>query len=141
VGARYFLKRPTFPLKDVVANLEFEMIGRADPKVKPDELWLTGWERTDLGPLLAAHGAQLVGDPHPEQGFFMRSDNFALAKDGIVAQTVSSYGLHTDYHQPTDTLDKIDWQHLDSAIGSMIAPVSWLANSSFTPHWKPGQQP
>ncbi len=141
VGARYFLKRPTFPLKDVVANLEFEMIGRADPKVKANELWLTGWERTNLGPELAAHGAQLVGDPHPEQNFFQRSDNFALARDGIVAQTVSSYGLHTDYHQPTDTLDKIDWAHLDSAIGSMIAPVSWLANSSFTPNWRVGQQP
>jgi aminopeptidase YwaD len=141
VGARYFLKRPTFNLHDVIANLEFEMIGRADPKVKRDELWLTGWERSDLGPTLAAHGAQLVGDPHPEQNFFARSDNFALAKDGIVAQTVSSFGLHADYHQPTDTPEKIDWQHLDSAIGSMIAPVTWLANSDFIPKWSAAGKP
>lgn len=141
IGSRYFLQHPTFPLNDIVANLNFEMIGRADPKVKPNELWLTGWERTNLGPELAAHGAQLVGDPHPDQGFFQRSDNFALAKKGIVAQSVSSYGLHTDYHQPTDTVDKIDWTHLDSAIGSMIAPVSWLANSSFTPAWNAGGKP
>ncbi len=140
-GARYFLKHPTFDLHHIVANLEFEMIGRADPKVKPEQLWLTGWESTDLGPELAKHGAQLVGDPHPQQNFFTRSDNYALARDGIVAQTVSSYGLHKDYHQPTDTLDRIDWQHLDSAIGSMIAPVHWLANSSFTPEWKQGQRP
>ncbi len=141
VGARYFLKHSTFPLTHIVANLNFEMIGRADAKVKPNELWLTGWERTNLGPELAAHGAQLVGDPHPDQGFFARSDNFALARDGIIAQTVSSYGLHTDYHQPTDTVDKIDWEHLDSAIGSMIGPVSWLANSNFTPQWNPGGKP
>ncbi len=141
VGSRYFLKHSTFPLQDIVANLNFEMIGRADPKVKPNELWLTGWERTNLGPVLAAHGAQLVGDPHPDQGFFARSDNFALARDGIIAQSVSSYGLHNDYHQPTDTVDKIDWQHLDSAIGSMIGPVSWLANSDFTPQWSPGGKP
>ena len=50
VGARYFLQKPTFPLKDIIANLEFEMIGRPDPKVKPDQLWLTGWDRTNLGP-------------------------------------------------------------------------------------------
>ena len=81
VGARYFLKHPTFELKNMVANLEFEMIARPDPKVQPNQLWLTGWERTDLGPALAAHGAQLVGDPHPDQSFFMRSDNYALAKD------------------------------------------------------------
>jgi aminopeptidase YwaD len=141
LGSKYFLKHPTFQLSEIVANLEFEMIGRADPKVKPDQLWLTGWERTDLGPSLAAHGALLTGDPHPEEGFFMRSDNFALAKDGIVAQTVSSYGLHKDYHQPTDTLAKVDWQHLDSAIGSMIAPINWLANSDFTPKWSEGQKP
>ena len=93
VGARYFLQKPTFPLKDIVANLEFEMIGRPDPKVKPDELWLTGWERTNLGPELAQHGAKVVGDPHPSEKFFTRSDNYALAKQGIIAQTVSSFGL------------------------------------------------
>jgi len=71
----------------------------------------------------------------------MRSDNFALAKDGIIAQTVSSYGLHKDYHQPTDTVEKIDWQHLDNAIASMIALVAWLANSDFTPKWNAGQKP
>ena len=141
LGSRYFLEQPPFPLHDIVANVNFEMIGRADAKVKPNELWLTGWERTNLGPELAAHGAQLVGDPHPEENFFMRSDNYALAKDGIVAQTVSSYGLHKDYHQPTDTLDKVDWLHLDSAIGSMIAPISWLANSDFAPQWNQGQRP
>jgi len=141
VGVRYFLKHPTFDLQNVVANLEFEMIGRPDPKLQRDQLWLTGWERTDLGPELAAHGAKLVADPHPEGNFFTRSDNYALAEDGIVAQTISSFGLHKDYHQPTDTLARIDWQHLDRAIASMIGPVTWLANTDFTPKWKEGKEP
>ncbi|HZD33376.1 MAG TPA: M28 family peptidase [Candidatus Angelobacter sp.] len=141
VGASYFLKNPTFPLKDIVANLEFEMIGRSDPKVMPSQIWLTGWERTNLGPKLAQHGANLVGDPHPSEKFFTRSDNYALAQKGIVAQTVSSYGMHPDYHQPTDTVNKINFQHMDSAIASMIVPVTWLANSDFTPEWLPGKQP
>ena len=141
VGARYFLQKPTFPLKNIVANLEFEMIGRPDPKLKPDELWLTGWDRTDLGPELAQHGAKLVGDPHPGERFFTRSDNYALAKQGIIAQTVSSYGLHSDYHQPTDTVDKIDFQHMDRAIASMIGPVTWLANTDFKPEWVEGKKP
>ena len=38
------------------------MIGRADDKVKADTVWLTGWERSNLGPMLAAHGANLVSD-------------------------------------------------------------------------------
>lgn len=141
VGATYFLQNPTFPLKNVVANLEFEMIGRPDPKVKSDELWLTGWERTNLGPELAQHGAKLVGDPHPSERFFTRSDNYALAQKGIVAQTVSSYGLHKDLHQTTDTVDKINFQHMDQAIASMIGPVTWLANTEFKPDWVEGQKP
>ncbi len=141
VGARYFLQNPTFPLTDVIANLEFEMIGRPDPKLKQNELWLTGWDRTNLGPALAQHGAKLVGDPHPAEKFFSRSDNYALAKDGIVAQTVSSYGLHADYHQPTDTVANIDFRHMDQAIASMIGPVQWLANSGFKPEWAEGKKP
>ena len=141
VGATYFLKNPTFPVKNLVANLEFEMIGRADPKVKPDQLWLTGWERTNLGPELAQHGAKLVGDPHPSEKFFTRSDNYALAKQGIIAQTVSSYGLHSDLHQPTDTVARINFQHMDQAIASMIGPVTWLANSDFKPEWVEGKKP
>jgi hypothetical protein len=141
VGLRYFLRNPTFALKDIVANIEFEMIARPDPNLERDQLWLTGWERTDLGPKLAAHGAKLVGDPHPEQNFFSRSDNYALAKQGIIAQTVSSYGLHKDYHHPTDTTARVDWHHLDGAIGSMIGPITWLANSDFVPKWNEGKRP
>lgn len=141
VGAQYFLQNPTFTLKDIAANLEFEMIGRPDPKVKPDQLWLTGWDRTNLGPELAQHGAKLVADPHPAEKFFQRSDNYELAKEGIVAQTVSSFGLHKDYHQPTDTIAKIDFQHMDQAIASMIGPVTWLANTDFKPEWVEGKRP
>lgn len=141
MGAQYFLENPTFTLKDIAANLEFEMIGRPDPKVKPDQLWLTGWDRTNLGPELAQHGAKLVADPHPAEKFFQRSDNYELAKEGIVAQTVSSFGLHKDYHQPTDTIAKIDFQHMDQAIASMIGPVTWLANTDFKPEWVEGKRP
>jgi len=140
-GNRYFLQHPPVPLDSIVANLEFEMLGRPDASVPPHTLWLTGWERSDLGPWLARHGARLVGDPHPKENFFRRSDNYALARKGIVAQTVSSFGLHTDYHQPSDDLAHLDLAHMADAIGSMIRPVRWLANSSFKPRWKPGGRP
>ncbi|MGA6986384.1 MAG: M28 family peptidase [Terriglobales bacterium] len=141
LGSTYFREHPPLPLKEIAANLEFEMIGRPDPKVKADSLWLTGWERSNLGPTLAAHGANLVGDPHPEQNFFARSDNYVLAKKGVVAQTVSSYGMHADYHRPSDDIEHLDFDHMDAAIGSMLGPVEWLVNSDFTPTWNPGGKP
>jgi len=141
LGSTYFRAHPPTPLKDIAAYLEFEMIGRADPSVAAGTLWLTGWERSDLGPELAAHGAKLVGDPHPDQQFFERSDNYVFAKAGVVAQTVSSYGLHKDYHQPSDDIAHIDFRHMDDAIDSLLQPVMWLANSDFVPHWNAGKEP
>jgi hypothetical protein len=56
-GAGYFLEHPPVPLDRIVANLEFEMIGRPDAAVPPHTLWLTGYQRSDLGPRLAQRGA------------------------------------------------------------------------------------
>jgi Zn-dependent M28 family amino/carboxypeptidase len=138
LGNAGFLAHPPVPLASIVANLEFEMIGRPDPAVPGDALWLTGYERSNLGPELAKHGAHLLPDPHPSENFFQRSDNIALARRGIIAQTVSSYGLHKDYHRPSDDLAKIVFNHLDSAIASMVDPIRWLAGTTWRPACNPG---
>jgi Zn-dependent M28 family amino/carboxypeptidase len=140
-GAQHFLSHPPAPLERFAANLEFEMIGRPDPKVAPGTLWLTGYERSNLGAELAAHGARLVADPHPEQNFFQRSDNYALARRGVVAHTVSSFGLHPQYHRADDDLAHIDFPHMTRAINSMVEPVLWLSNSDFKPMWAEGKKP
>ncbi len=140
-GNQYFLQHPPIPLNQIAVNLEFEMIGRPDPKLPGRTLWLTGFERSDLGPTLTQHGAALSADPHPEQNFFARSDNYALAQQGIVAQTVSSFGLHADYHRPSDDLAHIDFEFLDQSIASMIEPIRWLANTDWKPEWKAGGKP
>jgi len=140
-GNRAFLQHPPVPLSSIVANLEFEMIGRPDPAVPAGTLWLSGFDRSNLGPELAKHGAHLVNDPHPKEQFFQRSDNYALALQGIVAHTVSSFGLHKDYHQPSDELRTIDFDHMTNAIASMVTPIRWLADSNWKPQWNPGKKP
>jgi aminopeptidase YwaD len=141
LGSRYFVDHSPVPLEKIVADVTFEMLGRPDPKVPPNTLWLTGYERSTLGPELARRGAKLVADPHPEQNFFQRSDNYVLALRGVVAHTVSSFGLHTDYHRPSDDISKIDFPFMARSINSLIAPIRWLANSTFKPTWLPGKQP
>lgn len=140
-GANYFVNNLPFPKEKLVANLEFEMIGRPDSKVKPEELWLTGFDRSNLGAELAKRGAKLVADPHPQENFFQRSDNYTLARQGIIAHTVSSFGLHTDYHHASDEVKTIDFVHMTRAINSMIAPIEWLINSNFVPTWYEGKKP
>lgn len=140
-GNRYFLKHPPLPIEHIVANLEFEMIGRRDPALPSDGLWLTGFDRTNLGPELARHGAALHADPHPKEGFFKRSDNYSLALRGIIAQTVSSFGLHADYHAPSDEIGSIDFPHMTRGIQSMVKPIEWLAQTSWKPQWLPNGRP
>jgi len=140
-GSRYFIEHSPVPLAKIVADLTFEMLGRPDAKVPAGTLWLTGFERSTLGPELARQGASLVADPHPEQQFFRRSDNYPLALRGVIAHTISSFGLHTDYHRPSDEISKIDFPFMTRSINSLVKPIQWLANSTFHPAWLPGQAP
>lgn len=140
-GNSYFLKHPPIPLDHMVANLEFEMIGRIDPAIPANSVWMTGYERSNLGPELLKHGANIVADPRPKQEFFRRSDNYALAKDGVVAHTISSFGLHADYHRPSDDLSHIDFTHMSEVISSMLKPIEWLANTLWKPVWNAGGKP
>lgn len=140
-GSQYFIANPPVPLTQIVADLTFEMLGRPDSKVPAGTLWLTGFERSNLGSELAKQGASLVADPRPEQSFFQRSDNYPLALRGVIAHTVSSFGLHTDYHRPSDDVSKIDFPFMTRSLNSLVKPVQWLVNSNFRPAWHPGQAP
>jgi aminopeptidase YwaD len=140
LGAQYFLTHTPTAVTDIAANLEFEMIGVDDPK-QPGFLMLTGWERSNLGPTLKAHGARIGPDLYPEQNFFQRSDNYQLALQGVVAQTVSAWPIPPTYHNATDDLAHVDLDFMDQVIGSLVGPITWLLNSDFQPAWNPGQKP
>ncbi|HZZ67211.1 MAG TPA: M28 family peptidase [Phenylobacterium sp.] len=140
LGAQYFLGHAPMATSDLMANLEFEMIGVDDPQ-RPGALMLTGWERTNLGPALQAHGAHVGPDLYPQQHFFQRSDNYQLALKGVVAQTVSAWPVPPTYHAASDDLAHVDLKFMDTVIGSMVEPVTWLLNSDFQPAWLEGQKP
>ncbi len=140
-GSQYFIDNSPVPLEQIVADVHFEMLGRPDAKVPANTLWLTGFERSTLGPELAKQGALIVADPHPQQNFFQRSDNYRFALRGIVAHTISSFGLHTDYHRPSDDISKVDFPFMTQSIHSLIKPIRWLADSTFKPTWLPGKAP
>jgi len=50
-------------------------------------------------------------DPTDSQGFYFRSDHYSYAAKGVPIAFFFS-GLHRDYHQPTDTPDKIHYEKL-----------------------------
>jgi hypothetical protein len=141
VGTNWYIQHPVRPLDRMVANLEIEMIGR------PDSLaggagrgWLTGYERSTMGDMLAKHGVPIVADPRPAQNFFQRSDNIAFARAGIPAHTLSSFNLHSDYHQPSDEVDKVDTAHMAAVINAAVTAARLLSDGA-KPEWYPGRRP
>ena len=140
-GSKYFGEHPPVPLSDIAANIEFEMIGAQDPTLPDGTMMMTGFERSNLGPALAAHGALVAKDPYPDQNFFQRSDNYSLALKGVVAHTISGWAVVPTYHSPDDTIANLDIPFMTKAIQSLIGSARWLADSDFTPEWEPNGRP
>lgn len=141
LGTRYWIENPTVDFDGIVADLQIEMIGR------PDSLaggfgrgWLTGYERSTMGDILAAQGSPIVPDPRPDQRFFFRSDNIPFARLGIPAHTLSSYNLHADYHRPSDEAAATDYAHMTVLVEAAIEMMRELTSGP-TPEWKEGGRP
>jgi hypothetical protein len=141
LGTRWYIEHPVVPNAALQANLEIEMIGRPDSlSGGKGRAWLTGFERSTMGEMFAANGLPIGPDRRPEQSFFARSDNIAFARMGVPAHTVSSFNMHTDYHQLTDDVRAVDFDHMAAVIDATVRAVDLLANGK-APAWKPGGKP
>jgi uncharacterized protein YciI len=59
---------------------------------------------------------------------------------GIPAHTLSSYGLHRDYHQPSDEVERIDFAHLER-VADLVARAARLLADGPAPAWSIGGRP
>ncbi len=140
-GSRYYSENPTLPLSQTVVNLNVDMIGRVDNrnlKVNNDNyIYLIGSDRlsTELHYISEAVNktfAQLdlqyrynAKDDH--NLYYFRSDHYNFAKESIPVIFYFN-GEHDDYHKPTDTADKINFQLLQKR-AQLIFSTAWqLAN-------------
>lgn len=141
IGTNWYIKHPAFPLTQMEANLEIEMIGRPDSLAGgPGRAWLTGFERSTMGDMFAKAGLAVVPDKRIEQDFFRRSDNIAFARMGIPAHTLSSFNMHDDYHQLSDEVSKVDFAHMAGVINIGVKAVGLLGNGP-APVWNAGGKP
>lgn len=141
LGSRHYMANPPVALERTIAQLQIEMIGRPDSLVGGHgRAWLTGYERSTMGPSLAAAGLAVHADPRPDQSFFTRSDNIRFARAGIPAHTLSSFNLHRDYHRPSDEVAAIDIPHMTAVIDIAIRAVRLLADGP-RPEWVAGGRP
>jgi len=134
LGSQHFVTRPTLPLELIVADLNFEMTGKPDRALPgAGDLFLTGYGRTNLGPLWAAAGLRILDDPYPQNHFYERSDNASFVAHGIVGQTLSSGGSDEQYHELGDHVELLDVSHMAAAFSACLTASRSLADGSVDP--------
>nr|WP_319399949.1 M28 family peptidase [uncultured Carboxylicivirga sp.] len=119
LGALYFADhQKTLPF-DVKANLNIDMIGRNDSIDKNNYIYLIGSNEYPVLDSLCNIANQSIGLTidygYAKKGGFGNllnlSDHYAFHKQGIPVLGFFN-GLHTDYHKPTDTIDKIEFEEM-----------------------------
>ncbi len=141
LGSRYYGAHPIFPIEKTVADLNLEQIGRMDDSEAKQvaAASMTGFDYTDLGPIFQASGKAVgvtVSKRSPMSDlYFGRSDNQALADQGVPAHTLCVAYEYPDYHKPSDHWDKVDYDNM-AKIDQMVALGLWMmANNPNEPKW------
>jgi hypothetical protein len=151
-GSQYFTKFPTIPINQIVAQLNIDMIGRSKKEGDtthanrdlsgPNEIYVIGSKMmsTELGQLservnrayLNLNFNYKYDDPSDPNRFFFRSDHFNYAQRGI---PIIFYfdGVHEDYHRPSDTPDKIDYQKMEKITRTVFLTALEIANAPARP--------
>jgi Zn-dependent M28 family amino/carboxypeptidase len=121
-GSAYYADHPTWPRSEIVANINTDMIGRSGPESGPTEVTVTpSFKHPKYSSLVRdAHGfAGAMGLSFTNgDKYYERSDHFNFACKGIPVVFFCN-GEHEDYHQVTDTADKLD--------GDKMARIAQLA--------------
>ncbi|MGB0838248.1 MAG: M28 family metallopeptidase [Flavobacteriaceae bacterium] len=122
-GSKWYVEHPLFPLENTVANLNIDMVGRVDKahEEKSNFVYLIGSDKLskDLHNLSEAANAKYThldldytyNDEEDPNRFYYRSDHYNFAKNNIPIIFYFN-GVHEDYHKPSDTPDKIDYDLL-----------------------------
>lgn len=152
-GSEYFTNNPTVPITSVITQLNVDMIGRYQnpgdenhPQnkrlPKSNEVFTIGSKMmsTELGEISDSVNKAFLnlnfnqeydGPTHPDQ-FFYRSDHFNYARKGVPIIFYMD-GDHADYHQPSDSIEKINFEQMEKVARTIMATGWTLANSAKRP--------
>jgi len=139
LGSAYYTDKPIFPLENTVVDINVDMVGRSDIKYAddPDYIYVIGSDRlsTELHKINESANQKYTqltldytynAESDPNRYYF-RSDHYNFAEKGIPAIFFFN-GTHQDYHRPSDTAEKINFEQMKKT-GQLIFHTAWeLAN-------------
>lgn len=135
LGSKFYTENPIFPLANTVTNLNIDMVGRVDDRHKgnPNYVYLIGADKlsTELHNISEAMNKKYTNidldykynDENDPNRFYYRSDHYNFAKHNIPIIFYFN-GTHADYHQPTDTPDKINYEMLENR-ARLVFHTAW----------------
>jgi hypothetical protein len=135
LGSKYYVENPVFPLEKTLANINIDMIGRIDSNYEgnPNYIYVIGADKmsTELDAINEEANQRYTklildkryNDENDPNRFYYRSDHYNFVQKGIPAVFYFS-GVHTDYHRPSDTADKINFEKM-APICQLAFHVAW----------------
>lgn len=132
LGSIHYVENPFIPLDKTTAMFNLDMIGRNSI----DSIFIVGSN------FLSNEFHQIIEDSftkenfkidytfnsveHPDRIYF-RSDNYSFGIKNIPNVQITS-GHHNDYHQATDTIDKINFEKIAKISKSLYKAIKETAN-------------
>jgi aminopeptidase N len=134
IGSRHYAsKEPLYPIKNTVAMINFDMVGR----LRDDELGIAGNESAkEFGDILAAADAKspiklrLGGPEYPGD-----SDHSSFSNVRVPILYICT-GSHDDRHTPADTADKINYEGMAKVVDfceDLIDRLLVMSRPAFVP--------
>lgn len=138
-GAEYFVRHPPVAISNIVANINADMVGRN----WTDRVIVHGRGDSDLGRVVdqvaAAHpelNMRPIDNPETKPNLYYWSDHEKFFSVGIPFLYFFS-GMHSDYHQPSDSVDKIDAEKTSRIAKLMFYVGLEIVNAAERPTWNP----
>jgi hypothetical protein len=134
-GSEYYSENPLLPLKNTIADLNIDMIGRVDEAHKDDPkyVYLIGADKlsSKLHAISEEANKKYINykldytfnDPKDPNRFYYRSDHYNFAKMGVPVIFYFT-GVHEDYHRPGDDVEKILFDK-QSMIVKLVFHTAW----------------
>ena len=141
-GSEYYTDHPLFPLEKTTVDLNTDMVGRIDPDRKVGDsnnyVYVVGDDKisSELKPISTAINNKYVNleldykynDPNDRQRIYYRSDHYNFARKGVPIIFYYDGMLRPDYHKPTDTIEKINFNLMEKRV-KLIFLTAWdMAN-------------
>jgi len=139
LGSQYYVEKPVFPLANTIVDINVDMVGRVDKKYEdnPNYVYVIGSDRlsTELHEINESVNEKFTNltldytynaESDPNR-YYYRSDHYNFAEKGIPAIFYFN-GTHADYHRSTDTVEKINFEKMET-IGRLVFHTAWeIAN-------------